>query len=549
MYGWPSYEECSFKYIDAHVNRAPRYVQNSVESLANYLRRQCNSELHKARAIFVWICHNITYDRNSVIKGEFPSKKPEDVLRTRSAVCDGFATLYKELADKLGLQSKYLSGYSTLARHAWNAVKIEEHWYLIDSTFGAGYVNDENEFVKKFNDFYFLCPELVFFYNHYPDDDIWLPDVWKNKNPTLGLEDWKKLLKPTPALFNAGLFNQHFRQFEYFDNFSTKESILDMYIPKSEEKLQNLDLACKLQDAHNNEIPNSVMIADGIKEIRISVIFPAQGDYKLDVYRESPKQDEDGKSFSTLSSLFSMKLNYSGLGSKESYPTVTQSFHQYFLPFETHRIYKTSDSEIKLRYPKLQKQGQHIAFGYELYKGCDEDGNELLNSAFITDDMNEVNISVVFPSKGYYKLKVFGNEANAKGPSSPLLFSLIIKNLGKGSNKKFPKTYPLFYEKAGTVIFSPLNGPLKSWNNGNEEVFFDFNLPGAIDAAILDGDGPNPQWNHLSKRSVYQNRWQGSIRVKSGDLRLSVQYEEGGSYERVLNWVDNDVCRQKCTIL
>ena len=67
---------------------------------------------------------------------------------------------------------------------------------------------------------------------------------------------------------------------------------------------------------------------------------------------------------------------------------------------------------------------------------------------------------------------------------------------------------------------------------------FNFNLPEAIDAAIIDG--PNPI-KYLSKRSLYQNRWQGNIRVQSGDLELAVKYEEGVHYKTLLKWVDNDV--------
>ena len=117
-YGWPSYEKCSFKVIDDHAAQCPREAQNSVESLANYLGRSWYSDLQKARAIYVWISHNIKYDLGSLKKGVHPGWleregwKPENVLMRGLAVCAGYSELYKELADKLGLQCQYISGYS-----------------------------------------------------------------------------------------------------------------------------------------------------------------------------------------------------------------------------------------------------------------------------------------------------------------------------------------------------------------------------------------------------------------------------------------------------
>ena len=56
--------------------------------------------------------------------------------------------------------------------HEYNAVKLNKKWYLIDSTWGAGYIKDNN-FVKKYCPFYF-CTEPNFFINtHYPINDNW----------------------------------------------------------------------------------------------------------------------------------------------------------------------------------------------------------------------------------------------------------------------------------------------------------------------------------------------------------------------------------------
>ena len=133
-------------------------------------------------------------------------------------------------------------------------------------------------------------------------------------------------------------------------------------------------------------------------------------------------------------------------------------------------------------------------------------------------------------------MDVFGITAKSKELSYPYLFSLKIKNLGKGSNKKFPKVYSSFYDNDGSVLFSPRNIPLKNWENATtKQISFDFMLPGAIDAVI------NPGWNYLSKSLGEESRWQGSIKIESGDAKLDVKYDDGKYFETLLEWVNNDL--------
>ena len=56
--------------------------------------------------------------------------------------------------------------------HAWNAVKLDDRWYLIDTTWDAGGVDAEG-FHKRYGTSYFLTPPEVFLSKHYPDEDRW----------------------------------------------------------------------------------------------------------------------------------------------------------------------------------------------------------------------------------------------------------------------------------------------------------------------------------------------------------------------------------------
>src|SRR6185503_17577227 len=57
--------------------------------------------------------------------------------------------------------------------HTWNAVYLDSTWHLLDVTWASGFVSFANEYVKKFNEFYFLTPPDQFIRDHYPEDLRW----------------------------------------------------------------------------------------------------------------------------------------------------------------------------------------------------------------------------------------------------------------------------------------------------------------------------------------------------------------------------------------
>ena len=52
-------------------------------------------------------------------------------------------------------------------------MKIDGHWHLVDVTWASGHIGDKCEFVRRFNDYYFLTPPSQFVLDHYPIDDDW----------------------------------------------------------------------------------------------------------------------------------------------------------------------------------------------------------------------------------------------------------------------------------------------------------------------------------------------------------------------------------------
>jgi transglutaminase/protease-like cytokinesis protein 3 len=171
-----------YEAIDKHVHSTPKSARNSVEELAEYLTAPADNNWEKVRAIFKWITENISYDLNSDYYGD---GRASSVLQHGSSVCGGYSNLFEALTDAAGLESKTIDGYSKgrgyrpcseLAGppdHAWNAVKLDGNWYLVDCTWGAGHVDQRGEYIREFDEHYFLTPPEEFIYDHFPSDENW----------------------------------------------------------------------------------------------------------------------------------------------------------------------------------------------------------------------------------------------------------------------------------------------------------------------------------------------------------------------------------------
>ena len=70
----------------------------------------------------------------------------------------------------MGLDSRVVTGYAKSGEfhpgvdqfdepnHHWNSVLINGNWFLLDTMWGAGVLNESNIFEFKLRDFYFLTP-------------------------------------------------------------------------------------------------------------------------------------------------------------------------------------------------------------------------------------------------------------------------------------------------------------------------------------------------------------------------------------------------------
>ncbi|UJR27062.1 hypothetical protein I4U23_008366 [Adineta vaga] len=135
--------------------------------------------------IYYWTAINIEYDTVSYFTKNYADQTAEGVFRTRKGVCAGYANIYKHLCDQMQIPCEIVGGYSkgygfddregapAETDHAWNAVEIYNHWYLLDSTWGAGHLNDEKLFERRLDTYYFLTRPNEMIYHHLPKEEKW----------------------------------------------------------------------------------------------------------------------------------------------------------------------------------------------------------------------------------------------------------------------------------------------------------------------------------------------------------------------------------------
>jgi len=197
-----------FAAIDAHALAAPTSVCTSVAPLAACVTQAAQNEREKARAIFRWVTANIAYD----ISAAALSDNPEVVLARRRGVCYGYAVLFKALAEAAGLKTEVIIGHSSKFKpsegderddwlnHAWNAVEIAGRWQLLDCCWGAGYLDEQRRFVRRFTPHYFLTAPDVFVCDHFPENPR-----WQLLDPPIAKDEYLQRVQLRPPFFECGL--------------------------------------------------------------------------------------------------------------------------------------------------------------------------------------------------------------------------------------------------------------------------------------------------------------------------------------------------------
>lgn len=170
---WPWTDE-----VSATVRGMNPQDETSIAAVAQYIRAREPEPFKRVKALHDWVVTRLEYDLDSLKPRQ---RKPQDansVFLGRVAVCEGYARLLVELGRLTGDQIVYIggdvreeNGAAAPVGHAWNGVKVNGLWYLMDATWDDP-VGPDGKSRSYRTDYLFIPPDVAIF-SHFPDDARW----------------------------------------------------------------------------------------------------------------------------------------------------------------------------------------------------------------------------------------------------------------------------------------------------------------------------------------------------------------------------------------
>ena len=175
----------NFNNIDSIYTGLVGHNSDSLENFCSYLNDISSNldELGKVYLIYQWVAKNIEYDYTSYKNGISPNCEPENVFSSKLTVCSGYSRLFTKLLKCLNFPEENIQNIIGHSKglgfniekeltdentdHEWNAVKIGDNWCLIDTTWGAGSINNE-VFQQSYSEYYLCTPPQQFVRTHLP---------------------------------------------------------------------------------------------------------------------------------------------------------------------------------------------------------------------------------------------------------------------------------------------------------------------------------------------------------------------------------------------
>lgn len=128
-------------------------------------------EPQKIKAVHDWIVKNTTYDEDYYKRSD-SSNHLYNILYKRIGVCQSYSVAFYVFMGEMGIPCTFIAGSADngtgAVSHAWNAVRLNNEWYLVDVTWDDPIVNGTSNYSDGYNMAYtyLLCPNNVMSNTH-----------------------------------------------------------------------------------------------------------------------------------------------------------------------------------------------------------------------------------------------------------------------------------------------------------------------------------------------------------------------------------------------
>ena len=475
------------------------------------------SLIERAWLIYKWITENIEYDLEGLNAYSYDISEEATIKRGKT-ISSGYAKLYKKLSDNLELTSERIEGFSKVynfnfdeiienieesEKHDWNAVQIDNEWFLLDTTWGSGYIKDE-KFIKQYNPYYFFTPPQEFVRGHLPFESKWqlLP---KSKRVC-----HQNFMAFAPLKKDFYIFGFNAIEPDFTFNNAKEKGKITLYFEKNKEiNRDNINIKAQLyliDDENNNdnnnkedkEIINSILEIRNDDYFEINYILNKKGEYKVKIF------GNDGI-FKEYKELCTLRLTSEKDEIKtKKYPFTTDFYH---------------NSDIKIINPTngILKEGNKVNF---------EIKTSTYDKLYICTNTDvEKNYIQMYKENNIYKEEdflIYGKKViiACKRENIDNYSSILEYDVLPITKKRSTITHPHVFIGPKTKLIEPICDKLKK----GKKVNFSVKGESVEEMAVMDCDD-------IIKLERKNNIFSGSVKISGkGDVKI-VYKNENDVYE------------------
>ena len=450
------------------------------------------NQAESAYLVYKWLLENIQYDCYGFYHGTIDYDE-HNTYNKGKGVCHAYSLIFGTMCKALGLEAVYISGYSkgasytigkmpTKTDHAWNAVKIDSNYYLIDSTWGAGSCNGDT-FTKKSKDFYFCTNPEYFIRSHLPADN-----QWQLLSKTINLQQFVDMLKLDDSFYENGF--KTISPDSPTINVSGKSKVTLTY--DKSIKLSLLNHLYFLEGNTYKEQSNTCFYTKSNGKAEITFAINNKGEYKLKIFG-GPSGSES----------YPQIIEYKITSSKK--PNTTVNFPTLY------GLYSSSETQIVAPLNNPLKKGSSINFkvkstlknlyvivGDKLYRELDNQGGGL------------------FSGESVY---IFGNKVRLSTKNGNSYSALADYTTIKDPSKKEEPTFPQGYSAPKNILYSPLTDTLKKGTSYT----FKIKCESVNDIVIIDAKN----YFHLKKSGA---TFSGTLKIDGSGGKVQIAQYNSNKY-------------------
>ncbi|KAL4608353.1 kyphoscoliosis peptidase [Arapaima gigas] len=494
-----------FKQLDDYASKVG--ARNSVKALVQDLLKGTNRDIEKLRSIWMWVTHHIEYDVQGYFNPSQRSGSPDDVLRTGKGVCAGYSSVFQQMCSLAGIECQKVSGHSKgfqykpgkrftgSGDHAWNAIRLDGKWHLLDSTWGAGHVSkDGHRFTFKYNEFYFLTHPALFVEDHFP-----LDGQWQLLKPQRSLKQFEDAMLKKSGFYNSGLLSVKPEAPTIKSDGKTTVTI-----NSSAPRLFMMSLNGK----ENHGI--LTLRPDGMK---VDVYPPEVGTHTLSIYCKDPdsfqNMYEHVCEYEIQCKAVNKEMRFLEDLNNPVGPSWLSEQHGLREPSQREPMVRTNDGRCSFGF----RVENHLALMAMLktreFRMTDD---QQRRHVFQSKKGDHVEFLVQVPRPGLYQLSIYGNNKSESEKYNYICSYIIFCNNPKVNWPVYPLQYATWKEDYELV--EPLSGVLPA----DREVHFKLRVPGVSQVSVKARDRHN-----LSLGA--DGFWSGSCRT-TGCVDINVMIKE-----------------------